>query len=138
MHSQATRSNHDSFQRSQAIWLSYDLAERIKSNLDGMDEYQTTLATANVDLQNFCRLPPASWTTCTSSGNPCDSTAVARFDLFESMCGDSLISPDMAINCSGTCDSGDEVTITLSWDSRGAAAGALTERQQIELTFRRD
>lgn len=137
MQSQAIRVTHDSIQRSQAAWLANAAAELIKVNLSGLDSstYQNAAASVSANRVSYCATPLKQ-----CIGSTCNATEMASFDVHDLMCknGNGIINPAITINCAPACSTGSKVTITVAWDSRGAAAGIFAARQHIDLAFRRN
>lgn len=137
MQSQAIRVTHDSIQRSQAAWMANGAAELIKVNPSGLDSstYQNAAASVSGNRVSYCAAPPKQ-----CIGSTCNATEMAIFDVYDLMCrnGNGIINPTITINCALGCPTGSKVTITVAWDSRGAAAGIFAERQQTDLAFRRN
>lgn len=85
----ALQSTADSGQRSQAVWINQELAERMRANTEAGNAIYTAAA-ANVD----CASLPA--TMCSDYYNPvaaskvnatvCNATQMAAFDLWEAQC----------------------------------------------------
>lgn len=136
MQSQAIRVNHDSVQRSQAVWLAHAANERIKVNFSGLDsgDYQETATAASADLSTYCEEPPKQ-----CIGTTCSAGEMARFDVFELMCRNAtVINQQMSIDCASPCGVGAQISVTVSWDSRGATGGPYSARQQLTLAMRRN
>lgn len=133
---QAIRVTHDSLQRSQAVWMANEIAERMKVNTDGLDSnmYQTLATTASTDITAYCALPPAS-----CIGTSCSADQMAAYDVYDLMCKNmGIINPQLTITCSTTpCAAGTLISVGVSWDSRGATGGIYSTRQQLSLNMRR-
>ena len=136
MQGQAIRVTHDSLQRSQAVWMANEIAERMKVNTGGLDSdtYQTQATTASTDITTYCAAPPAS-----CIGTTCSADQMATYDVYDLMCKNmSIINPQLTITCSTTpCAASALVTVGISWDSRGATGGVYSSRQQLSLNMRR-
>lgn len=144
MQTQAIRTTHDTMQRSQAVWLANAAAELMKLNPGGLDSstYQTAAATASADLDAYCLVVPA-----TCIGTVCTPAQMADFDIHDLMCRNAndinnnvsgIINPGITINCAAPCNQGDQVTITITWDSRGATAGVLAATQRVNFAYTRN
>ncbi len=133
---QTTRAVNDTANRSHAIWIAEDLANRIRANRINIANYDT--GGNPIDCNNF-----AAQKVCSSYHNgegvvnaaaDCTGAEVAVFDLWELACGTS---PDVAN--SNTRTSGTDylpnsevevsvvnsrVDITIRWDGRTSGADA--------------
>jgi len=129
---QANRSTHDSGNRSQAVWMLEDMANRVRAN---------TVALASYDTGNdpvSCNNAPAKICTAHHDGNnriaaaaDCTNDEMALSDLWEVACGfgaavnnssvtrssptDFIANPELIV---GVNNANNQVTITLSWDVR--------------------
>ena len=133
---QAIRVTHDSLQRSQAVWMANEIAERMKVNTGGLDSdtYQTQATSASADITAYCGAPPAS-----CIGSTCSANQMAAYDVYDLMCKNmGIINPQLTITCSTTpCAVGALISVEISWDSRGATGGVYSSRQQLALNMRR-
>lgn len=67
--------NQQSYQRTQAVVLAYDIIDRIRANPTGK----------NAGLYNSVSesaLPSITAGQCTTTTSPCDATAIANFDIY--------------------------------------------------------
>ncbi len=137
MQGQAIKVTHDSTQRAQAVWMAHEATERMKVNVEGLESgtYQSTATTARSDLTSYCGSPPV--VECINFA--CSTDQMAEFDVHELLCQNAgIINPQLTVACSTTaCNEGASVTVTVSWDSRGATAGVFSSRQQLSLSMRR-
>ena len=117
------RSNHDAYMRSQATLLAYDMLDRMRANLQGVESgfYDDLLSTAPTD--------PG----CISTG--CSIQEMAEHDAFEwkGKLGELLPGGQGRVTGSG---SGTIFTITVMWDERrtGATGTACGGNPQVDLT----
>ena len=139
MQGRALKVNHDSVQRSHAIWIANAASELIQANIAGLDAgtYQT-VSTATRNIDTFCASSPVS-----CIGRSCSAAEMAEYDIYHLMCRDgsplpNMIGAEIDIECLGTCSSGDIVQVSVSWDSRGAAGGVFSSRQKVNLSFGRE
>ena len=137
MQSHGLRSTYDSIQRSQAVWLANATAELTRMNPSGLANfaYQSTATNASNNLANFCASLPVQ-----CIGTSCSPIQMATFDVHELMCknANEIINPTMTIDCPAPCRSGASVRIAIGWDSRRAEQGVLADRQQVELSIKRN
>lgn len=137
MQSHAIRTSHDSIQRSQAVWMANAASEMMKINVSGLvnSSYQLNAYSARMNRNSYCGSAPKQ-----CIGNSCSSAEMAAFDVHDLMCrnGHNMINPEMAIICPNACPPGSEITVTVSWDSRGAVEGMFMTRQQVAFTFKRN
>lgn len=97
------RNNQSAYNRSQAIQLAYDLADRMRANVAGVGTYTAILPSAAV-AQGSCLTVSAT----------CTAAVMAQNDLFE---WNSAVSTALPSG-SGTIISvaGNIFTITITWD----------------------
>ena len=137
MQSQGLRSTYDSIQRSQAVWLANATAELTRMNPSGLANfaYQSTATNASNNMANFCASMPVQ-----CIGTSCSPNQMASFDVHELMCknANEIINPTMTIHCPAPCPSGASVRIAIAWDSRWAEQGVRADRQQVELSIKRN
>ena len=137
MQGQALRLTQDSLQRSQAVWMAYDLAERMWANPEGLEagnRYQTTaLSAATAGAASYCAGPPP--TSCI--GSTCTSNQMVDYDIFDLICNNpGIVNPQLALTCTATPCIDGAVTIDVSWDARGAVGGVFSGRQNLSITVR--
>jgi len=105
---QGLKFNHDSYLRSQATLLGYDLLDRIRAN-------STTAATYEVNDSAITTVP----TNCAASGTTCSTAQMVAFDLYQWKTGIANLLP----NGKGKVDedtvntSPQNYIITITWDS---------------------
>ncbi len=135
---QATRSASDTGNRSQAVWIIQDLANRIRANTAGLDNYDTGGSAYS------CGTTPAKICSAYYDGSSrhsadgaCDAEAQAKSDLWEIACGygadvtssnvtrsgsaDFIANPQLSVDVDSTDR---KVTINLSWDVRSSGSDA--------------
>lgn len=128
---QANRSTQDSGNRSQAVWMLEDMANRIRANNINTQSYHTGVNPVS------CNAAPAR--VCASYHNgsnrvnandDCDNADLAQWDLWEVACGvganvnnsdvtrsnavDFIANPELTV----AVNANSQVTLTLSWDVR--------------------
>ncbi|MET4695124.1 type IV pilus modification protein PilV [Endozoicomonas lisbonensis] len=134
MQGQALRVTQDSLQRSQAVWLAYDLAERMWANPEGLEAgnlYQTTATSAAV--AGYCAGTPP--TSCI--GSTCTSNQMVEYDIFDLICNNpGIVNPQLALTCAATPCIDGAVTIDVSWDARGDVGGVFSGRRNLSITVR--
>ena len=117
------RSNHDAYMRSQATLLAYDMLDRMRANLQGVENgfYDDLLATTPTD--------PA----CISSG--CSIQEMSQHDAFEWSAKLAEMLPGGTGLVAGS-GSGSIFTITVMWDEHrtGASGTACGGDPQVDLT----
>lgn len=154
----ALQSTSDSAQRSQAVWINQELAERMRANAEASNAVYTAAA-AN------CSNLPAQM--CTDYFNPitatkvnateCTAAQVAAFDIWEAQCSysnvvayqanaaaangryssrDFLSRPAGATPAIGLAVNGTRLTITTNWLSKGSRTAA-GEAQSTSLEIQR-
>lgn len=137
MHSKAIRTNHDAIQRSQAVWMANAAAELMKLNPAGLanSAYQREASRASSNLGVYCQ---ASTPHCI--GTTCNPDQMAAFDIHGLMCSsvNTMIEPEIDVDCDGSCGPTDKVKILISWSARGSAKGVLADRQQVEFRYNRN
>lgn len=126
---QASRSTLDSGNRSQAVWVLEDLANRMRANLVGIDGYDTggikTCGTAPKICSSY-----HNGSNKVIASNSCSAEEQAESDLHEVLCGfgsqvagsevtfssaaNFLAEPDLNV----VVNANKNATITLSWDVR--------------------
>ena len=134
---QATRSTQDSGNRSQAIWMLEDMANRIRSNNVSVADYNTGANPVG------CNAAPARICTAWNDGSrriaaadKCSSAEQAASDLWEVSCGfggnvagsiatfgsaaDFIAGPALTV----VPDANNRTTLTLSWDVRTSGTDA--------------
>lgn len=131
---QAMKDNFDAAQRSHGVWIAHELINRIRANTAGRENGDYTI---NADP---CGAVPAS---CV--GNDCSTTEMATYDIWDSVCQNSLLNPNININCNDAnigdadaCSEGSDFTLLLQWSSKSvsddndiAAAQVTQQFQQV-------
>ncbi|GAA3927893.1 type IV pilus modification protein PilV [Litoribacillus peritrichatus] len=160
MQANALRGSLDSGQRGKAIWLTQELAERMRSNPDGISQNDYITASDNA---NLCAAAPARlcsdyYDQATGKkvtvANTCNAQQMATYDLWELRCGytnkdenKSSLRDFMAVDNSSVlsvscdadpCQSASTYTINSTWLGRGEgkANDAKNYNQSISLDFR--
>ncbi|WP_252176442.1 type IV pilus modification protein PilV [Endozoicomonas sp. 4G] len=137
MQAQAVRATQDSLQRSQAIWLANEMSERMKVNVQGVGSgrYQSTAQAASSNLSSYCAGPAPRQ--CIA--NSCTADEMADFDVHDLMCRNARVSnQQLTISCSATpCNSGETVSITLKWETRGSIGTLFLAQKSLTLTYLR-
>ncbi len=141
----ALKQNNSSQGRSQAVELINDLADRMRANRDGVDNGNYVLLPAPANPGFDCMTNFAGTTT----GNNCDSTEMAAYDLFawrtavaqalpgqgQLQCTDNadpgFTDPDNdLINNTDTdgvaCTIGSSFLLSITWDDNGANGAPTT------------
>lgn len=131
---QAIQATTDSGNRSQAIWLFNDIANRIHANEVSSSSYLTT-------APYVCGAAPTACSTynngtAITTANNCSSAQVAAWDLFEVACGSPknngffgnavtyLPSATLTISCAdgnAACPNGDPLLIQFRWRAKSDA-----------------
>ncbi len=152
MQIQSLKGTSDSGQRSKAVWLAQEMAERMRANPDGVDDGDYLAAPAN---GSNCGAAPAKYCSnyydgaaTQNTGGGCNSQEMATFDVWELACGynnaggnnnrgnlvDYLASPTLTLACPGAdCPDNDDYTITVTWLGRGEGNN---DTQRVQLTVR--
>lgn len=137
MQAQAVRATQDSLQRSQAIWLANEMSERMKVNVQGLEsgKYQTTAQTASGNVPSYC----AGSVPRQCIANACTADEMAAYDVHDLMCRNARVSnQQLVVSCSATpCNSGETVSITLSWETRGGIGTLFLAQKSLTLTYLR-
>ncbi len=107
MQMKAFQHTNDSYNRSQASLLAYDIADRIRGNLGAITSYQSA------DTSKI-----TSTTNCESAG--CTATQIATYDL-EQWKAD--VENQLPLGRGTITNSGLEYTITLMWDEERKGTG---------------
>jgi len=125
MQGQGLKFNSNAYERSQAVILAADMADRIRANLD--------VAGNNALLYGAIGGAPAAPapSTCTGTGNTCSGAQMAAVDAYEwlSLIQQILPQGTGSVTCStaGACAPGDTYTITVSWTGKfGASSHSIT------------
>lgn len=128
---QANRSTQDSGNRSQAVWMLEDMANRIRANNIALPAYDTGGNPVS------CANAPSSVCASYHTGNArvnanaaCNNNDLAQWDLWEVACGvganvnssavtrshsvDFIANPELTVDVNAA----NQVTLTLSWDVR--------------------
>lgn len=128
---QAIQATTDSGNRSQAIWLFNDLANRIHANEANSSDYVTN----GIYLCNNAPTVCATYNTGSETvvAQNCTNQEMAAWDLFEIACGTPkdanflgnaityLPSATISVDCAngnGACPNGDPLQITLRWKAK--------------------
>lgn len=134
------RSVQDSGNRALAIWIVNDLVNRIRSNERDESNNFVDHTTAEIDCDDF----PNAVTICSpyhdgenliGAATNCTANQMATFDRWEALCGmpaaagvnarmgaaGFIPNPSLTVAASGADQ---ELTITLSWDTRTASTDA--------------
>lgn len=130
---QSNRANQDSGNRSQAVWMLEDLANRINANSTSWQNYDTS------GIYSCPSSPPPRCADHYSAGSKtiataCTSTQVAAFDLWDVACphnetisvngktvkirqsyADFISNPKLSVTTSAI---NNQATISLTWDAR--------------------
>ncbi len=147
------RANIVSEARSNATILANDIAERIRANQLGANQY-TAITTAEQD----CSEQPAPFCSNYNDGTAygateCDPDEMATFDSWVWACGmptaanvkpggvtNALLNGAGSVSCDGACSPGSPHTITITWnvlnpDNSGAADTTATLTQTYSLVM---
>lgn len=152
MQAQSMKSTYQSGQRSQAIWIAQELAERMRANPKGVSNqhYQTAINAVRTEIE----ADKTGSTPCSNPSKVCDSTAkcneeeLSKFDTWELFCADSETSTKPRVwpylVCSPTsCDSGSDLHITIEWEEAQTkfkratkTTGSSSDNPTVELIIR--
>lgn len=122
---QGLKFNSNAYERSQAVILAADMADRIRANLDaGRNNAMLYGAISG----NPVVPAPA---TCTGAGNACTGAQMAAVDAYEwlSLIQQILPQGTGSVTCStpGACTPSDTYTITVGWSGKfGASSHTIT------------
>jgi type IV pilus assembly protein PilV len=129
LQSSSLRLNNSAYMRSQATALAYDMADRVRSNIDAGAAYSNPTATENSNCKQ---------------ATGCSASEMAQHDMFSwleqiadvlpsgvgTICIDSNQDPDA---CNGT---GDAYVIRVTWDdNRSGAADVDDPNENVVLSF---
>jgi len=133
---QTTRAVNDTGNRSHAIWVAEDLANRMKANRIALANYDTggnNVDCANNLPQKFCSAYHNGQAVVDAAPD-CSGAEVAAFDLWELACGTGADIIDSNTRVSGAdylpnselavAVVGSQVTVTIRWDGRTSGADA--------------
>lgn len=102
MQGKAMKGTMDSFQRSQALWMATDLAERLKTNPEGMNSGAYSSLTGRINVtgpQIFCQ---PSVTQCVGSSS-CTAAQMVAYDMDTAVCqkvrNNGIILKGLSITC---------------------------------------
>ena len=126
---QANRATSDTGNRSQAVWMTQDLINRIRANSESAINYDTggqAVSCEAVPAQK-CASHHAGGANSVAAAN-CNGVALAAFDLWDVACGtladidtdirssaaDFIANPELTV----TVAANSQVTVDLSWDVR--------------------
>lgn len=126
---QANRATADTGNRSQAVWMTQDIINRIRANSESLINYNTGNQAVNCQAvpAQKCASYHAGGASSVTAAN-CDGAALAAFDLWDVACGtladintnlrssaaDFIANPQLTVVVAA--DS--QVSINLSWDTR--------------------
>lgn len=121
MQGQGLKFNGNAYERSQAVILASDMADRIRANLDTAG----TNAFSYGAIAGPAAAPNPS--TCTGTGNTCTAAQMAAVDEYEwlSLVGQTLPGGSGTVTCSSApaaCAAGDTYAITIIWSGKFGAA----------------
>ena len=152
MQAQSMKSTYQSGQRSQAIWIAQELAERMRANPQAVSDkdYEDAINSVRGEIvANPNDTTPCSTPTkiCDSTGQ-CNSEELAKFDTWELFCADSTTSTKPRVmpylECNPTsCNSGYDLNITIEWEEAQTTfkratktTGSQKENPTVELIIR--
>ena len=101
------RNNHETYLRTQAVQLAYDMADRMRANRAGVE-------TGKYDALSGSSLAQ----TCITTAGGCTPSEVAKNDDAE--WGDA-IETTLPAGAGSVVRDGEQFVITVSWDQRGSA-----------------
>lgn len=114
--------NTDSYTRTQATLLAYDIADRMRSNLVGVSagnyDVSATTAASKIAAYNSCK-GSASGCGCNLTGANCTTSNLATYDLGKWYERLAAVLPDASSNLATISrTSSNLVTITIQWKER--------------------
>ena len=113
--------NTDSYTRTQATLLAYDIIDRMRSNLKGVDagNYNVTSSTAatKISSYNSCK-GSATGCGCDLSGANCSASNLALFDIGEWYEGLAATLPEASTYPATISATSRTVTVTIQWKDR--------------------
>jgi type IV pilus assembly protein PilV len=139
----------DTSKRSQGLWMIDELASRMRVNAAG-------LANGYTGAGNVATLCNGGAVTQCDSGNECTGNEMARFDVWEVICGadagagviassnDNINITNYSITCdTAPCDTTSNFTITINWVAKAVQDGTANnsyynedDEQNITMTIR--
>lgn len=109
--------NTDSYARTQATLLAYDILDRMRANSaavsTGKYDASSSTVSAKISAYNTCKA-----STCACNTSACDSDNLATYDLGKWYEKQSSLLPGAASNPATVERSGSQVTITINWIER--------------------
>lgn len=109
--------NTDSYARTQATLLAYDILDRMRANSAavGTGKYDVSSSTASTKISayNTCKA-----STCACNTSACNSDNLATYDLGKWYEKQSSLLPGAAANPATIDRSGTQVTVTINWIER--------------------
>ena len=111
--------SHNSYLKTQASMLAYDMAERMRSNLQGVNA-------GNYDAVDSMDSPVSSAPGCIGSGTACSATETASYDIYQwtNNGEEGSIASLLPSGYGMIAENGGVFTITVLWDeARTGATG---------------
>lgn len=110
--------NTDSYSRTQATLLAYDILDRMRANSAAVstgkyDASSSAAASTKISAYNTCKA-----STCACNTSACNSDNLATYDLGKWYEKQSSLLPGAASNPATIDRSGSQVTITINWIER--------------------
>jgi len=141
------RYNYDSYIRSQAMSSANELAERMRTNIVGVNAGDYANAVIGCPNPQSPNIPaaPAPAQIC-EAGTVCTPAQLASYDVYRTTCGygvvnaetggvhDLLPQSSMQIVCTAPCAAGSTHTVTVSWQQKQDDNAALVAKQ-VEILF---
>jgi len=113
--------NTDSYTRTQATLLAYDIIDRMRTNLKGVDagSYNVTSSTAasKISAYDSCKASPTGCG-CDLSGANCSASNLALFDLGEWYESLAAALPQASTYLATISATSRTVTVTIQWKDR--------------------
>jgi len=106
MQATGLKNNESAFRASQASVLAYDIADRMRSNMSGINNYLTTYMSLDSAKES------GAVAGCKSTAG-CTSAELAQTDLFE---WDAALAADLPGATGNITLNGTTYTVTVSWD----------------------
>ncbi|MDE1460533.1 type IV pilus modification protein PilV [Spartinivicinus poritis] len=124
MQAQSMKSTYQSGQRSQAIWMAQELAERMRANPSAVSNqhYLNAINTVRAEITaNPGSDKPCSTPSPACNASICNEEQLARYDVWELFCADTSTTPLPRVNpylvCTpASCADGSDLHITLEWE----------------------
>lgn len=144
MQTRAMQESLDHQQRSLALWAANSLVDRMLANNsdEALEQYEDAIG-------GFTTCSAADSGSCAETDGDaasCSPTEMADHDVWGAFCGvdggvdSNLIQFTAAMDCTGACAVGNDITLTLSWLAKSVSdnprMGAAAAAEQVSLVFR--